>query len=108
LFQVLQPDSHRSPAKNEVDEEDDAFIPKEVSQKPVQQNADFGEVKEERDALLLSLKKEKEELFGLFPSTHNLDGKYIMISLELVRIHMRNLDYRNASKVMKQVSEKYP
>lgn len=33
------------------------------------------------------IKKESTELFGLFPSKENLDGKYMLLSVEIVRIH---------------------
>lgn len=35
------------------------------------------------------LKKEKEELFGLFPPKEQYDSKLIMVNFELCRIHGR-------------------
>ena len=41
------------------------------------------------DEATKSLKKELNDVFGLFPPQNNFEAKYIMISFELSRIHQR-------------------
>ena len=92
----IKPQSHREHMildQQENEEEEDEF-----SQRPIvnEKKIGFSDSKAENDEFLENIKREKETMFGIFPSVSNLDGKYIMISLEILRIHMRNQDYRNA------------
>ena len=53
------------------------------------------------------LKKEKDELLGLFPPREQYDSKIIMVSFELARVHSRQQDYRNAYRVMEKLARVY-
>ena len=54
------------------------------------------------------IKREINELFGLFPPKDSLDAKYIMVSFELCRIHQRQSDFRNAYMTMQKLIKRYP
>lgn len=42
------------------------------------------------------LTKESQELYGLFPPRDAKDSHYLMLMLEITRVHQRQQDYRNA------------
>lgn len=60
------------------------------------------------DGLISMIKREKEELFGLFPSKNDRRCKYMMICLEISRIHHRAQDFRNTYNVLSRLNEKCP
>ena len=54
------------------------------------------------------LESESHELFGMFPPREAFDSKIIMASFEIVRVHQRQQDYRNAYFSMNKITKRYP
>ncbi|CDW76455.1 UNKNOWN [Stylonychia lemnae] len=116
---------------NVLDMEDDDFgvfdkVPQQKTIQATGKNIDFnvgggantGDNETKERALKL-LRKEQNELFGLFPPKDKYEAKYIMLIYEITRIHQRQQDYRNAyiviqklvkvkSKQLKLILQKYP
>eukprot|EP00347_Sterkiella_histriomuscorum_P001642 403371239 len=72
-----------------------------------QRNVNNKQGDESQDRAKKLLKKEINEMFGLFPAKDNLDSRYIMIIFEITRIHQRQSDFRNAYMTMSKLIKKY-
>lgn len=74
---------------NLLDGGDDDFGVFEKESQPMQKTIDFNasETDENKEKSIKLLRKEQNELFGLFPPKDKLESKYIMLVIEITRIH---------------------
>ena len=47
-------------------------------------------------------------MFGLFPRINDTRSRFIMVSLEIFRLHARHNDVRNAYATLSKVNQRYP
>jgi len=52
-------------------------------------NGGVEEENETKKHIIQIVKKEQNEMFGLFPPKDRPEARYIMVTLEIVRIHLR-------------------
>ena len=55
-----------------------------------------------------TLALEVHELFGLFPAKEDFQSKFMMVSLEICRVHTRVQDFRNGYTTIKKLLRKIP
>lgn len=62
----------------------------------------------DNDKRISYIRGQQDQLFGMFPQKTDYESKYIMVCLEIFRIHHRAQDFRNAYTVLTRLNERCP